>query len=87
MVLLTAAGKTTFLESLRKFYPEAILVSEPINKWQSILVEKEVIKEKHNTRIHRDTHPHAHRHTQAHTCIFYTGWYHYNSPLAGQQLP
>lgn len=44
-VLLTAAGKTTFLELLRKYYPEAILVSEPINKWQNIPAEKEVVKE------------------------------------------
>ncbi|XP_065890802.1 deoxycytidine kinase 2-like [Dysidea avara] len=36
-----AAGKSTFLESLRKFYPEAVLVSEPINKWQSISSDKE----------------------------------------------
>lgn len=42
--VITAAGKTTFLESIRKYYPEAILVSEPINKWQNIPAEKEVMK-------------------------------------------
>ena len=41
---LIAAGKTTFLESLRKFYPEAVLISEPINKWQNIPAEKEVME-------------------------------------------
>jgi len=42
MYFVIAAGKSTFLESLRKFYPEAILVSEPIKKWQSISSDKEV---------------------------------------------
>lgn len=51
MLFVTAAGKTTFLESLRKFYPEAILVSEPINRWQNIPAEKEVTNEEQDIFI------------------------------------
>ena len=61
MVSFTAAGKTTFLESLRKFYPEAILVSEPINKWQNIPVEKEVILRSRNTNIYGSVFLYLHR--------------------------
>ena len=68
MVLLTAAGKTTFLDSLRKYYPEALLVSEPINKWQNIPAEKEVVKE--NTCVLIVT-----QLTRLHT-----GWYHCSKP-------
>jgi len=74
MVLLTAVGKTTFLDSLRKYYPEAILVSEPINKWQNIPAEEEVMKEKHNVFI------------VVVSCFFYTVWYQYTSSSARQQL-